>query len=118
MKEKHKFYLLLAIFQVILFFTVFFSLEGIMGFVSAQEDTTADVDPMTVSVLAISSAIAVGASVLGSGWAIKTTGTAAISALSEREGTFFKAFLVVALCEALAIYGLIIGILLWTKIPG
>jgi V/A-type H+-transporting ATPase subunit K len=117
MKGKHKFYLLLALFQVLLFVTVFFSLEGIVSFVSAQTDTTADIDPMTVSILAISSALAVAASVLGSGWAIKTTGTAAISVLSEREGAFFKAFLVVALAEALAIYGLIIGILLWTKIP-
>lgn len=117
MKAKHKFYLLLGLFQVILGLAVFFSLEGIIGFVSAQTDTTADINPMTVSILAISSALAVAASVLGSGWAIKTTGTAAISALSEREGAFFKAFLVVALAEALAIYGLIIGILLWTKIP-
>ncbi|MHA1257351.1 MAG: ATP synthase subunit C [Promethearchaeota archaeon] len=48
---------------------------------------------------------------------MKTVGTAAISSLSEREENFFKAFLVVALCEALAVYGLIIAILLWTRIP-
>jgi V/A-type H+-transporting ATPase subunit K len=59
----------------------------------------------------------VSASVLGSAWAIKTVGTAAISSLSEREETFFKAFLVVALAEALAVYGLIVAILLWTKLP-
>ncbi|MHA1672476.1 MAG: ATP synthase subunit C [Promethearchaeota archaeon] len=67
--------------------------------------------------LALSSAIAVGLSVLGAGYAIKTTGTAAISVLAERPEGFFKAFLVVALGEALAVYGLIVAILLWTKIP-
>ena len=67
--------------------------------------------------LALSSALAVGLSVLGAGYAIKTTGTAAISVLAERPEGFFKAFLVVALGEALAVYGLIVGILLWTKIP-
>jgi F0F1-type ATP synthase membrane subunit c/vacuolar-type H+-ATPase subunit K len=117
MKGKHKFYLLLGLFQILLFVAVFFSIEGIVSFVSAQTDTTADIDPMTVSILAISAATALGTSVIGSAWAIKTTGTAAISALSEREGAFFKAFLITALCEALAIYGLIIAILLWTKIP-
>ncbi len=114
MNGKKKFYLLLAIFQVFLAFSVFFSVDGIINFVAAQGETY---DSMTISVFAISAAIAVSSAVLGSAWAIRTTGTAAISALSEREGSFFQAFLVVALCEALAIYGLIIAILLWTKIP-
>jgi len=123
MNGKQKFYLLLALFQIVLGITVFFSIEGLTNLVAAQAetfsipDTTPDIDPTTVCWLALSAAISVGAGVLASGWAIKTTGTAAISALSEREGVFFKAFLVVALCEALAIYGLIVGILLWTKIP-
>jgi F0F1-type ATP synthase membrane subunit c/vacuolar-type H+-ATPase subunit K len=123
MNGKQKFYLLLGVFQIILAITVFFSIEGLTNLVAAQAetfsvpDTTPDKDPMAVCWLAVSAAASVGAGVLASGWAIKTTGTAAISALSEREGVFFKAFLVVALCEALAIYGLIVGILLWTKIP-
>jgi len=72
---------------------------------------------MTSAVLALSSAIAISSSVMASAWAIKTVGTAAISSLSEREESFFKAFLIVALCEALAVYGLIVAILLWTRIP-
>jgi len=47
---------------------------------------------------------------------ISASGTAAISALAEKPETFFRSFLVVALAEALAIYGLIIGILLWLKL--
>ena len=43
-------------------------------------------------------------------------GSAAISALAEKPETFFRSFLIVALAEALAIYGLIMGILLWLKL--
>ncbi len=119
MNGKHKFFLLLGIFQLILIFIVFFSVNGIITFVSAQ--TPADsfdyYNTTTAAALAIGASISVGAALVGSGMALKTVGTAAIASLSEREETFFKAFLVVALCEALAIYGLIIAILLWTKIP-
>jgi V/A-type H+-transporting ATPase subunit K len=119
MNGKQKFYFLLAVFQIFLVFIVIFSVNGLVTFVSAQEET-GNLDfyqTSTAAMLALSAAIAVSASVLGSAWAIRTVGTAAISALSEREGSFFQAFLVVALCEALAIYGLIISILIWTKIP-
>jgi len=118
MNGKQKFYLLLASFQVILILLVIFTSNGIISFVTAQVPDTFDYyNSATTMVLAISVAIAVSASVLGSAWAMKTVGTAAISALSEREESFFKAFLVVALCEALAVYGLIVAILLWTNIP-
>ncbi|MBY9007975.1 MAG: hypothetical protein KGD63_14635 [Candidatus Lokiarchaeota archaeon] len=118
MNVKQKFYLLLALFQIVLVFTIFFSVDGIIGIVSAQTGTNFDYfNSPTSTALAIGSALAVGFSVIASGIAIKTVGTAAISAVSEREGTFTKAFLIVALCEALAIYGLIVAVLLWTKIP-
>jgi F0F1-type ATP synthase membrane subunit c/vacuolar-type H+-ATPase subunit K len=117
MNGKHKFYLLLVIFQVVLIFLVIFTSNGIISFVSAQGTAFDFYDSNTTVALAIGVALSVGLSVLGSAWAMKTVGTAAISALSEREEAFFKAFLVVALCEALAVYGLIVGILLWTKIP-
>jgi V/A-type H+-transporting ATPase subunit K len=66
--------------------------------------------------LAIAAALAIGLPALGAGIAISSAGTAAISALAEKPDTFFKSFLIVALAEALAIYGLIMGILLWLKL--
>lgn len=118
MNGKQKFYLLLASFQVILILLVIFTSNGIISFVAAQIPDNFDYyNSPTTMILSISVALSVSFSVLGSAWAMKTVGTAAISALSEREEAFVKAFLVVALCEALAIYGLIVGILLWTKIP-
>ena len=65
---------------------------------------------------AYSAAIAVAGSTIGAGYAIAHVGTSAISAITEKEENFGKAFLIVSLAEALAIYGLIMGILLWTKI--
>ncbi len=118
MNGKRKFYLLLAVFQVFLIALVVFTSNGVITLVSAQVPTTLDYyDSTTTIALAIAVAVSVSSAVIGSAWAMKTVGTAAISALSEREEAFFKAFLVVALCEALAVYGLIVAILLWTKIP-
>ena len=117
MNNKKKFYALLGLLQIVLIFTVFFSIDGLVTYVSAQAINFEYYDSTTSIALAISAAISVSASTLGSALAIKTVGTAAISSLSEREESFFKAFLVVALAEALAVYGLIVAILLWTKIP-
>ncbi len=118
MNGKHKFYLCLGIFQVVLIFLVIFTSNGIITYVAAQVPDTFDYyNSITAAALAIGAALSIGLAGIGSALAMKTVGTAAISALSEREESFFKAFLVVAFCEAVAIYGLIVGILLWTKIP-
>jgi V/A-type H+-transporting ATPase subunit K len=66
--------------------------------------------------IAIGAGLAVGLSSFAAAWAISSAGTAAISALTEKPDTFFRSFLIVALSEALAIYGLIVGILLWLKL--
>ena len=66
--------------------------------------------------IALAAGAAVGLSSLAAGLAISAVGSAAVSALAEKPETFFRSFLVVALAEALAIYGLIMGILLWLKL--
>lgn len=66
--------------------------------------------------IAISATLAISIPALAAGLAISSAGTAAISALAEKPETFFRSFLIVALAEALAIYGLIMGILLWLKL--
>lgn len=79
----------------------------------AKEAGSAGIDNVAI---AIAAALAVGLATIASGYAISSVGSAAVSALAEKPETFFKSFLVVALAEALAIYGLIMGILLWLKI--
>ncbi|MHA1378300.1 MAG: ATP synthase subunit C [Candidatus Helarchaeota archaeon] len=73
-------------------------------------------DEANKSSYALAAGIAVAGSTIGSGYAIAHVGTSAISSFSEKEENFGKAFLIVSLAEALAIYGLIMGILLWTLI--
>ena len=83
---------------------------------SSTTTTTTTTGPYDTIGLAIGAGLAIGLSALGAGLAISAVGSAAISALAEKPDTFFRSFLIVALAEALAIYGLIMGILLWIKI--
>ncbi len=116
MRSKIKFYLSLAILQIFLIFIVLFSLNGLITFVAAQDEGAVS-NPATASMVAISAAIAVGVSTFASAWALKTVGTAAISSITEREGgSIVIQFLSIAMCEALAIYGFIVAVLLWTLI--
>lgn len=66
--------------------------------------------------IAFAATLAISIPALAAGLAISSAGSAAISALAEKPETFFRSFLIVALAEALAIYGLIMGILLWLKL--
>jgi V/A-type H+/Na+-transporting ATPase subunit K len=66
--------------------------------------------------IAFAATLAIGLPGIAAGLAISSAGSAAISALAEKPETFFRSFLIVALAEALAIYGLIMGILLWLKL--
>ncbi|MHA1727592.1 MAG: ATP synthase subunit C [Promethearchaeota archaeon] len=117
MKIKQRFYLSVAIFQILLIIIAMLVINGLIGITTAQGETVNNYDTNTAGIIAISAAVAIAGATLAAGMTIKTVGTAAISALTENEGVFFKAFLVIALGEALAIYGLIVAILLWIKIP-
>jgi len=116
LRPKTKFYLSLAIFQVFLIIIVLFSYNGLVTFAAAQEEGKIT-NPATAAMVALAAAIAVAASTFASAWALKTVGTAAISSITEREGgSIIIQFLSIAMCEALAIYGFIVAVLLWTLI--
>ena len=96
-------------------------LVPIIGFAAAYTVTTVQNETTTGGTydrvaIAISAALSVGLATVAAALAISAVGGAAVSALAEKPETFFRAFLVVALAEALAIYGLIMGILLWLKL--
>jgi V/A-type H+-transporting ATPase subunit K len=84
--------------------------------ISTVQTTTTTTGPYDRVAIAMAAALAIGLSALGAGLAISAAGSAAISALAEKPETFFRSFLIVALAEALAIYGLIMGILLWLRL--
>ena len=108
--------ILLFVFQFVVIFifsaTIVFALSPPLS----QEPQTSTNGSFDRAAIAIAAGLAVGLAALGAGKAIAASGTAAISALAEKPETFFRSFLVVALAEALAIYGLIVAILLWISL--
>jgi V/A-type H+-transporting ATPase subunit K len=99
----------LAFFPIISAVAVFALLPPL----AQQQTQTSTNGPIDRAAIAIAAGLAVGLTGLGAAKAIAASGTAAISALAEKPETFFRSFLVVALAEAIAIYGLIVAILLW-----
>jgi V/A-type H+-transporting ATPase subunit K len=99
-------------FMLMLAVSAVFALSQPLG-PEPQVATTGSLDRAAI---AIAAGLAVGLTGLGAAKAIAASGTAAISALAEKPETFFRSFLVVALAEAIAIYGLIVAILLWISL--
>jgi V/A-type H+/Na+-transporting ATPase subunit K len=109
--------------KLLLLFAVPLILIPLMGLAAAttistlqNQTTTSNTGSFDRVGIAIGAALAIGLPGLGAGLAISSAGSAAISALAEKPETFFRSFLIVALAEALAIYGLIMGILLWLQL--
>jgi V/A-type H+-transporting ATPase subunit K len=87
-----------------------------MGVVAAQEEAAEAGGVTDRSWIAIASGIAMGASALGAGYAVAATGVAAAGATAEKPEVSGRVLIFVALGEAIAIYGLLIAFMLWTKI--
>lgn len=84
---------------------------------AAPANEISSITSQDVPMLALTACISVTACSGFASYALARSGAAAISALVEKPETFFKAFLVVTLCEAIAIYGLVMAVLLWLRIP-
>lgn len=115
MKKRTAMFLFIFQFMLMLIFAVsaVFALSVPLAQQTAQASTSGSLDRAAI---AIAAGLAVGLTGLGAAKAIAASGTAAISALAEKPETFFRSFLVVALAEAIAIYGLIVAILLWISL--
>ena len=85
------------------------------GIAAAQEEA-ALVGITDRAWIAMASGIAMGASALGASYAVAATGVAASGATAEKPELSGKVLIFVALAEAIAIYGLLIAFMLWTKI--
>jgi V/A-type H+/Na+-transporting ATPase subunit K len=65
--------------------------------------------------IAIGAGLAVGLAGLGSGWAEKDIGAAAVGAMAEDQKNFGKGLILTVIPETIVIFGLVMAILLWTK---
>ncbi len=85
-----------------------------VGVASAQGEVVSGVTD--AGWIAIAAGIAMAGSALAAGIAISATGVAAAGATAEKPESFGRVLIFVALAEAIAIYGLLIAFMLWTKI--
>ncbi|MCQ5375043.1 MAG: ATPase [Methanomassiliicoccales archaeon] len=65
--------------------------------------------------IALGAGLAVGLAGLGAGLAEKDVGTAAVGAMAENEKLFGKGLVLMVIPETIIIFGLVMAILLWTK---
>lgn len=81
-----------------------------------KEVAQAASDGMSRGLGFIAIALATGFSTIGAGMAVSNVGAAAIGSITEKPELFGRSLIFVGLAEGIAIYGLIISILLITKI--
>ena len=94
------------------------SVFGAQVCLAADAETAAKAAPAygDKGAIALAAAIAVGLSCLGAGIAVGRVGSAALGMASERPELLMKSLIFVVVAEGIAIYGLIMGIMLWTLI--
>lgn len=88
------------------------------GFVSAEEtaEAAAAVSSSAAGLGYLAAALAVGLGSIGCGIAVGNAAPAAIGATAEEPKSFAKALIFVALGEGVAIYGLLIAIMILSKL--
>lgn len=70
----------------------------------------------SLSIGLVAAALATGMAGIGGGMAVASAAPAAIAANSENEKTFGKSLIFVALGESIALYGLVISIMILSKL--
>lgn len=84
--------------------------------VSSDGTATAEVNNSSNGIGLIAAALAVGLSAIGSGIAVAVVASSAVGAISENPSLLGKAVIFAGLAEGIAIYGLIISIMILSKI--
>ena len=103
MKKSPKNFVILCLLNFVLWTIVaLISVPTIVGY------TVSDANAATAL------GIAAGLFGIGGGIAVALTGSAAISAITEKPEAFVKSFLIVTLAEGVAIYGLLLGIMVFS----
>jgi V/A-type H+-transporting ATPase subunit K len=87
---------------------------GFMWLVSPNTVIAADGDEESTAdtYQSLAAAIATGMATIGAGFAVSSTGSAAVGAIAEKPDSFGRALIFVGLAEGIAIYGLIISFMI------
>lgn len=84
--------------------------------IASNEEAVAEETTTSNGIGLIAAALAVGLSAIGSGIAVAVVASSAVGAISENPSLLGKAVIFAGLAEGIAIYGLIISIMILSKI--
>ena len=101
-------------FGLMVFCSVFFFSQGASAATSTTVAVTSDGFARGMGFL--SAALAVGFTSIGGGIAVASSASAALGALSENDGIFGKALVMVGLAEGVALYGLLVAFMIISKL--
>ena len=93
-----------------------FSAFAMSGFAAEAAPAAAAASNTSSAFAYLSMALSTGLAAIGAGIAVGAGAPAAIGALTEDPKSFGKALIFVALGEGIALYGMLISILIFTKI--
>ena len=105
---------------LVLAFAIATAVKLVMAFTGVPDalSTLAVEDPSTVGLIAIGAGLAVGVAGAGAGIGLGTAAAASAAAITEKPETFGKIIVLLALIEAIAIYGFVIAFVLAGNISG
>ncbi len=83
---------------------------------ASEAAVAANPDAIATGMGYLSAALSVGICSIGGGVAVAASASAALGALSENENLFGKSLIFVGLAEGLALYGLLIGFMIISKL--
>ncbi len=99
-------------FGLMVFSAVFFLSQS----AEAAEATATSAEGIAKGMGYLSAALSVGLTSIGGGIAVASSASAALGALSENDGIFGKALVMVGLAEGVALYGLLVAFMIISKL--
>lgn len=107
---------LCSFFGAMLVICVVFLSQGASAAEAAEGVARVSSDGFATGMGYLSAALSVGITSIGGGIAVAAAASSAMGALSENESLFGKSLIFVGLAEGLALYGLLIGFMIISKL--
>ena len=107
---------LCSFFGVMVVMSVVFLSQGASAAEAAEAVSLISTDAFATGMGYIAAALSVGLASIGGGIAVAASASSALGAISENESIFGKSLIFVGLAEGLALYGLLIGFMIISKL--
>ena len=107
---------LCSFFGVMVVMSVVFLSQGASAAEAAEGASLVASDGFATGMGYIAAALSVGLASIGGGIAVAASASSALGAISENESIFGKSLIFVGLAEGLALYGLLIGFMIISKL--